>query len=224
MSIGGTYYQAVNDATTAAIAQGVVAVVAAGNSGTDACTISPASTPGAITVAASTISDAHASYSDYGKCVDLYAPGSDIWSCAIDCTTCYRSATGTSMATPHVAGAAALYLTYNPTATPSQVAAAISCATTTDVITGVPTSTPNRLLYLNTAIIETCFQSTVIPSDPTTTPATPTTLRRPRSNNNNPRSPNGNRPNNNNGNNAPKSGNGGKPPTSHDRTPRSRST
>jgi subtilisin family serine protease len=147
MSLGGGYSQSVNDAVTGSIASGIVYAVAAGNSRTDACTFSPASTPAAVTVGATTRLDSLASYSNIGSCVDLFAPGSFVlsdwnWS---DTSAVYLS--GTSMASPHVAGAAALYLEAHPAASPAEVSAAIVAGATQNVLTGLPAGTANLFLF-----------------------------------------------------------------------------
>jgi aqualysin 1 len=148
MSLGGDYDQAANDAVAGSVASGITYSIAAGNSSTDACTFSPASEPTALTVGATTKLDAQASYSNFGSCVDLYAPGSFIlsdwnWS---DTAAVYLS--GTSMASPHVAGAAALYLESHPAASPADVSAAIAGVATQNVLTGVPAGSPNLLLFM----------------------------------------------------------------------------
>jgi subtilisin family serine protease len=147
MSIGGDYNQAVNDAVEGSIRSGVTYAIAAGNSSTDACTFSPASAPDALTVGATTKIDGQASYSNFGSCVDLYAPGTFILSDWItsDTTAVYLS--GTSMATPHVTGAAALYLETHPTASPAAVAAYLLATATQGPITNAGTGSPNLLLF-----------------------------------------------------------------------------
>ena len=117
MSLGGSAFQALDDALTASIASGVVYAVAAGNSGgINACNTSPARTPNALTVAASDITDNRAGFSDIGPCVDIYGPGVNITAGWIGSNTATNTISGTSMATPHVAGVVALYLSANPTA------------------------------------------------------------------------------------------------------------
>jgi subtilisin family serine protease len=118
--------------------------VSAGNQNADACSYSPASTPTALTVAATSRTDARAWFSNYGSCVDLFAPGTEIYSSVK--TGGYASWNGTSMSSPHVAGVAALYLAANPTATPGEVSAALLEGATADQVTeGMGTS--NLLLY-----------------------------------------------------------------------------
>jgi subtilisin family serine protease len=145
MSLGGGVDEALDDAVRGAIESGVTFAVAAGNSSADAATFSPARVTEAITVAASDDADGQASFSNYGSVVDLYAPGVDITSSWNDGST--NTISGTSMATPHVAGAAALYLSANPTAAPADVAAGLTGAATPDKITNPSTGTPNLLLY-----------------------------------------------------------------------------
>ena len=147
MSLGGGYVQSVNDAVTASIASGVSYAIAAGNSADNACNYSPASTPNAITVGATEINDARASYSNYGTCLDIFAPGSNITSAWIGSDTATNTISGTSMASPHVAGAAALYLSINPGATPLQVRNAMVNAATNGKVTNPGTGSPNKLLF-----------------------------------------------------------------------------
>ena len=148
MSIGGDYNQAVNDAVTSSVASGITYSIAAGNSSTDACTFSPASTPGALTIGASTKVDGQASYSNFGSCVDLYAPGSFILSAFNRSDTDAVYLSGTSMATPHVAGAASLYLETHPGASQAEVTAALLAAATPNVLAGIPAGSPNLLLFV----------------------------------------------------------------------------
>lgn len=138
-------------------------VVAAGNETTDACSKSPASAPAAITVAATTSTDARASYSNYGTCVDIFAPGSAITSSWYTSTTATNTISGTSMASPHVAGVAALLISTGVTQ-PSEVATALNSQATTGVVTLLGTGSPDRLLYSGSIRSSTSFQTVAIPS------------------------------------------------------------
>jgi subtilisin family serine protease len=150
VSLGGPFSQALNDAITGAIDDGVVVSVAAVNDHSDSCAYSPASTPGAITVGATTNADARASYSNYGPCVDVFAPGSDITSTWIGSNTATNTISGTSMATPHVTGAAALVLAANPGFTPQQVRDKLAVNTAVyNAVTDPGTGSPNRLLNVS---------------------------------------------------------------------------
>ncbi|MEU0224110.1 S8 family peptidase [Streptomyces sp. NPDC006284] len=148
MSLGGGADSALDTAVRNAIASGVTFVVAAGNESTNASTKSPARVTEAITVGATTSSDARASYSNYGSVLDVFAPGSSITSAWNSGDSATNTISGTSMASPHVAGAAALHLADNPGSTPAQVASALTSAATTGVVTNPGSGSPNRLLYV----------------------------------------------------------------------------
>ena len=147
MSLGGSNFGPLDTAVAHSMAAGIPYVIAAGNSSANACLSSPGNTPGAITIGATTITDGFASFSDRGPCVALNAPGVNIKSLWLGAAGTTNVISGTSMATPHVAGVAALYLQANPTATPAQVRAALIANATPNVITSVPASTVNLLLY-----------------------------------------------------------------------------
>lgn len=147
MSLGGAKSTAVNSAVARAVAAGVTVVVAAGNENTNACNKSPASEPTAITVGATTLTDARASFSNYGTCVDLFAPGASIKSSWNTSDSATSTLSGTSMASPHAAGVAALALQANPSATPAAVAEQILANATLNRLTSLNTGSPNRLLY-----------------------------------------------------------------------------
>ena len=146
MSLGGPADDVLDAATQGAIDAGITFAVAAGNSSADASGFSPARVESAITVAASDDADSQAYFSNYGSLVDIYAPGVDITSSWNDGAT--NTISGTSMASPHVAGAAALFLSANPDATPADVAAGLTSAATPDKITNPTGDTPNLLLYV----------------------------------------------------------------------------
>ncbi|MHB1074308.1 MAG: S8 family peptidase [Gemmatimonadaceae bacterium] len=145
MSLGGGYSSALNTAVNNLAAGGVFVAVAAGNENQDACNVSPASAAYTTTVAASTSTDARASYSNYGGCVDLYAPGSSITSTWLNGGT--NTISGTSMATPHVTGVAAMYKATYGDASYSTIRSWLTSNATTSVIAGNVSGTPNRLLY-----------------------------------------------------------------------------
>ncbi|MGQ0714854.1 MAG: S8 family serine peptidase [Gemmatimonadaceae bacterium] len=153
MSLGGGASASLDQAVESSIADGVSYAVAAGNGDflgrpQDACNSSPARVPGAMTIGATDKTDQEASWSNYGSCVDMLAPGVGITSAWSGSDTETNTISGTSMATPHVAGAMALYLQGNPGATPSAVEQALESNATPNKIGGMTsTATPNLLLY-----------------------------------------------------------------------------
>lgn len=165
MSLGGPASSSLDGAVNNLISRGITVVVAAGNSGADACNYSPARVTAAITVAATGIDDARANYSNYGSCVDVFAPGSSITSAWISGVTGSAVLSGTSMAAPHVAGSITRFLYTNPTSTPYQSANSLTKSATLDLVTNAGPGTANRLLFFDIA-----FDSTTAPiSSPTTT-------------------------------------------------------
>ncbi|MCA1619620.1 MAG: S8 family peptidase [Acidobacteria bacterium] len=147
MSLGGSASSSLDTAVNNAINAGVAFSVAAGNSNTDACTQSPARVAAAITVGSTTSSDARSSFSNYGTCLDIFAPGSSITSAWYSSDTATNTISGTSMASPHVCGVTALYLQAFPGSSPSTIRNAIVNNSTTGRLTGIGSGSPNRLLY-----------------------------------------------------------------------------
>lgn len=162
MSLGGGISTSLDAAVAKAVASGISVVVAAGNSNVDACSTSPAREPSAITVGATTRLDARASFSNFGSCLDVFAPGEGITSAWYTGATATNTISGTSMASPHVAGLAALALQTTPTATPAQVSETIKTAATLGKVTNAGTGSPNLLMF-------TRADSTVTPPPPPAT-------------------------------------------------------
>ena len=164
MSLGGLRNTALNAAVARGVADGISFVVAAGNNNRDACSYSPASESSAITVGAIGSSDVRASFSNFGACLDLFAPGVSVVSAWKTSSTAIRSLSGTSMASPHVAGIVALQLQSDPTASPSTIATRILNAATPDLVGSRGTNSPNLLAFTGGAWEA---PSPVAPSAPT---------------------------------------------------------
>jgi subtilisin family serine protease len=147
MSLGGGVSTTENNAVNNAVNNGVLFAVAAGNNNQNACNFSPSSAANAYTIGSTTISDVRSSFSNFGTCVDTFAPGSSILSTWNTSNTATATLSGTSMATPHATGAAALVFEEHPTWTPFQVMDELNARATTGVLSSVGSGSPNRLLY-----------------------------------------------------------------------------
>lgn len=167
MSLGGGASSALDTAVQNVINDGVVMAVAAGNSSADACNSSPARAANAITVGATTSTDAKASYSNFGTCLDIFAPGSSITSAWIGDSSAFNTISGTSMATPHVAGVSAVLFGTYPTATTSEITAMLRASATAGLVTSAGTGSPNYLLYLDPA------GETIVTPPPAPSPTSP---------------------------------------------------
>ncbi len=146
MSLGGGTSTALDNAVNATVAAGITMVVAAGNDNSNACNFSPARAANAITVGSTTSSDSRSSFSNFGNCLDIYAPGSSITSTWFTSNSATNTISGTSMASPHVAGVVALYLDDNPNASPSQIQSAIESAASVNKVSDARPGSPNLLL------------------------------------------------------------------------------
>jgi cerevisin len=139
LSLGGSANTALDNAITSLTSKGIHVTVAAGNDGTNAANTSPARVPSAITVGASTIADAKASFSNYGSVVDIFAPGQYVTSSWIGSTTATNNISGTSMATPHIAGLVAYLISVNGNASPASISSQIQSLSTKSALSGIRT-------------------------------------------------------------------------------------
>jgi len=171
MSLGGSgTQQAMADAVNSAVNAGVVVVVAAGNDNSNACNFSPAFVPSAITVGSTDSNDRRSSFSNYGSCVDIWAPGSSVYSAGVSGNSAYSTLSGTSMACPHVSGGAALVLGANPSMRASDVVSELSASALKGKISGLTGSDTNTFLYVGAG----GGSPTPTPTPPSPTPPSPT--------------------------------------------------
>jgi subtilisin family serine protease len=168
MSLGGGASSALDTAVNNSINAGVSYAVAAGNDNANACNYSPARVANAVTVGSTTNTDARSSFSNYGTCLDIFAPGSNITSAWHTSNTNTNTISGTSMASPHVAGVMALYLQGNPNATPATVTSSLTSNATTGKVTNAGSGSVNRLLFFGTGGTPTPTPTTT--ATPTATP------------------------------------------------------
>ncbi|MBX3001210.1 MAG: S8 family serine peptidase [Caldilineaceae bacterium] len=157
MSLGGPQSPALDASVHNSISAGVVYVISGGNSNKNACNHSPARVPDAITVGATDLLDQRATFSNYGNCLDIFAPGVDVQSAWRTSDTATKTLSGTSMAAPHVAGIAALYLEGNPGATPTQTTSHLMSKATLGVVKNPGDGSPNRLAFSQIVVTMTCF-------------------------------------------------------------------
>jgi subtilisin family serine protease len=170
LSLNADESASLESAVDRAFADGITVVVAAGNSSMDACKRSPSGDKAsAITVGATNTADARDTYSNFGSCLDIFAPGTGITSAGIASNTESSIQSGTSMASPHVAGLVARYLSLFPTATPSAVATAILSAATPNIVTNAGTLSPNRLAYADPVLLASTTTTVPNPSQPVPT-------------------------------------------------------